>query len=173
MSWRWDNLPDVNDYGDYPEAHGHALCRCPPTIPYDPSPSKHLGTVGTPPCNYATATQLSPVGQHVLQGAGIYSFTFSPDCGDPVFAGTTISGCDWKCKSVPRKRRPYCPDDSIYWPSDRGSEAWAKFALYVRKRLIGWDDEAIAFWHTLHGPFLQSTAFLASLFFFFGSAIHQ
>lgn len=54
---------------------------------------------------------------------GVHSFTFSPDCGDPVFAGTTISGCDWKCKPLPRKTRSFCPDDTIYWPSDRDSEA--------------------------------------------------
>ncbi|AVK75139.1 Morn repeat incomplete domain containing protein [Pandoravirus quercus] len=153
MTWRWDNLPAVKDYGDYPEAHGHALCRCPPTIPYDPI------TQQGPWYSRHTTLQLRNGDTVVARWVnmcskvrGIHSFTFSPDCGDPVFAGTTISGCDWKCKSVPRKRRSYCPDDSIYWPSDRGSEAWAKFALYVRKRLIGWDDEAIAFWHTLHGP---------------------
>lgn len=30
------HYPYAGEYGDYPEAHRHALCKCPPTTPYDP-----------------------------------------------------------------------------------------------------------------------------------------
>ncbi|QBZ81249.1 morn repeat incomplete domain containing protein [Pandoravirus celtis] len=81
----------------------------------------------------------------------IRSFRFSPDCADPALAGTIIAGCDWVCLAVPRAqpRRPYCPDDSIYWPSDALSDAAVRFAAYVREGRIGWDEEAVAFWHSV------------------------
>lgn len=79
----------------------------------------------------------------------IRSFRFSPDCADVALAGTIIAGCDWVCLAVPRAqpRRPYCPDDSIYWPSDALPDAAVRFAAYVHEGRIGWDEEAIAFWH--------------------------
>nr|UDO48008.1 phosphatidylinositol phosphate kinase motif-containing protein [Pandoravirus massiliensis] len=78
----------------------------------------------------------------------IRSFRFSPDCADPAFAGSFIDNCTWVCVAVPRARarRPYCPDDYVYWPSDDAPDASASFGSYVRRRLIGWDTKAVAFW---------------------------
>lgn len=77
-------------------------------------------------------------------------FVFSSACADPTFAGVTINDCAWTCVPLSWQSPPRhtCPDDYVYWPADRDSEAFLLFPSYVRKRLIPWDDETVDFfWH--------------------------
>nr|UDO47949.1 phosphatidylinositol phosphate kinase motif-containing protein [Pandoravirus massiliensis] len=160
MVWHWRNRPRVYEYSTYADAHKHALCGCPTTD------TSVLGTRRRPWLSrHATVrlrngdTVVFRYGRDGSMVEGVHSFTFSADCKDPAFAAAKVDCRSWTCEPLPRRAplRPCCPDDYIYWPSDSDSKAWAKFALYVERGLIGWDEEAIAFWHTIHAPSADPT----------------
>ncbi|AVK75083.1 Morn repeat incomplete domain containing protein [Pandoravirus quercus] len=158
MTWHLPNRPAaVPRHGRGDDPHTNPDCRC---APLDPSVDVSLRPLhATIRMSNGDICVVKWSRSH--QGVdGIASFTFSPTCSDTAFAGRTIpAGVAWTCVAVPRSgpRRPYCPDDWVYWPTDGDSDASALFDQYVRRRLIGWDDEAIEFWLNLRDQSVGAT----------------
>lgn len=72
----------------------------------------------------------------------IYWFGCSPWCPDPEFAGLVLFPAGGWARARP-KGRPWT--SAVYWPADTGSDSFARFAAYVRKGLIGWDQDMVDF----------------------------
>lgn len=127
--------------------HGHPSCGC--ATPY-PCPSPQWDHLNVEPFTLSNGDECwAKWTVHGIMRA-IDGFTFSPASPDPAFAGVVIQDCAWTCVVLPWRRPPRhtCPDDYVYWPSDRQSEAFRLFSSYVRKRLIPWDAKAVDFfWH--------------------------
>ncbi|AVK75061.1 Morn repeat incomplete domain containing protein [Pandoravirus quercus] len=75
---------------------------------------------------------------------GVVRFNCSTYCPDPEFAGLVItSESGWS-------PIPFCHEryvSAIYWPTDPASDAFARFAAYVRQGYIGWTPAQVdAFW---------------------------
>ncbi|AVK75267.1 Morn repeat incomplete domain containing protein [Pandoravirus quercus] len=76
-------------------------------------------------------------------------FACSDMCVDPDFAGLMLFADGGWSRARP-KGRPWT--SAVYWPTNVNSDAFARFAAYVRKGLIGWDEDMINFfWQTMAG----------------------
>ncbi|AVK76318.1 Morn repeat domain containing protein [Pandoravirus neocaledonia] len=69
-------------------------------------------------------------------------FGCSPWCPDPEFAGLVLFPNGGWTRARP-KGRPWA--SAVYWPVDIESSSFARFAAYVRKGLIGWDQDMVDF----------------------------
>lgn len=124
--------------------HGHPLCDC--AAPH-PCPSPRWEDLDVEAFALSNGDDCwAKWTAHGIMRA-IDNFIFSTTCPDPTFAGVVIRDCVWTCVALPWRRPPRhtCPDDYVYWPSDRQSEAFHLFSSYVRKRLIPWDDKTVDF----------------------------
>lgn len=74
--------------------------------------------------------------------ATMHWFGCSPWCPDPEFAGLVLFPNSGWTRARP-KGRPWT--SAVYWPVDTESGSFARFAAYVRKGLIAWDQDMIDF----------------------------